>query len=126
MSFWTSEQQEIYIKARLRRAAAFLELGNLMQVGRPSVGAAFDSQVAQLLLGAPSEGWAASDELACSEESAGDEATPQRASCLLGRAGVVQRQDRNNWSSCPPCTPFAQAHCDFMRAGRLGTPLAAC
>lgn len=90
MSFWTTEQQEIYIKARLRRAAAFLELGNLMQVERPSMGAAFDSQLAQLLLEAPSESWAASDELTCREESAGDEATAQSLQCRLHFVGYQE------------------------------------
>ncbi|KAI7846401.1 hypothetical protein COHA_000111 [Chlorella ohadii] len=31
LSFWTDEQKDIFVKARLRRATAFLELGNLMQ-----------------------------------------------------------------------------------------------
>lgn len=34
MQFWTQEHHDLYVKARLRRGTAFLQLGNLMQVGR--------------------------------------------------------------------------------------------
>lgn len=120
LSFWTDEQKDIFVKARLRRATAFLELGNLMQVRRRrGIGnwalrnAGLDCRFAVGL-----------GEARCLCFTACAQQLVLHSCCMVCRQPPPPQLGSASRRRGCFVRPFqccaAQAHCDFVKGGNLG------